>query len=97
MVSRPAMYASSPDAFEDIIIVLEHLRAFILEDDLQASGYSNFTANLGFGTRHISYYVAGSDPALLQDETALFAYVADIFRKFLVSENRLREEDNTQN
>jgi hypothetical protein len=96
MVSRPTMYASSPDSFEDIIVVLEYLRAFILEDELQSSGYSNFTANLGFGTRHISYYVAKNDPALLQDKTALFAYVADILRKFLLSENRFREEDKGQ-
>jgi hypothetical protein len=88
MIQRPTMYASSPGAFEDIILVLERLRGFVLSDANQESAFLNYTLDLGFGARHISRD-AGIPDTASDDEVLRFQRIADILRRFLVSQGRI--------
>ena len=55
MLERPQMYASSPEALEDVLMTLEKLRGFILGDGLdKPSAYTKFLLAHGFGVAKLT-------------------------------------------
>ena len=87
MIERPSCYSPSPAAMESMIIFIEELRAFILNDPEQATLYGQFVESLGYGATGCSHR-EGSVEMLSDDDLMLFSRVADVLRQFLTSQGR---------
>lgn len=88
VIARPAMYASSPRALEDIVLILERLRGFILEDSAAGDAFNNFTESLGFGSVSVCHEL-GVPEYQREEDLVGFQKVASVLHQFLESRSRL--------
>jgi len=72
---------------ESMIIFMEDLRAFILDDREQAQLYGRFLDSHGYGSTGCSH-LDGSDRTLSNEDVMLFERVANVLRQFLASAAR---------
>lgn len=92
MIQRPGFFAKSPADLEGIVFFVEDLRAYILEDPEQAERYTTFLHSLGFGVTGCSH-VPGTPETRTDEDLALFDKVADVLKRFLMSQHRYLESD----
>jgi hypothetical protein len=92
MLERPSMYSPSPAGMENMILFIENLRAFILNDPEQSQLYGRFLESLGYGAMGSSH-LEGSDESISEKDLMLFHRVADVLQQFLTKEGRRVEKD----
>ena len=86
-LQRPAMYASTPHALEEILAQLDELREFILSDDPKPnkevrSSYTQFLSAQGYGVgsycrRHAPF------PEITEKERDLFFQLCGFWKQYL--------------
>jgi len=86
----PQHYASDPMAFEQILILLEDIREFILdkggrEDQPARSGYALFLQEQGYGALTFTARRAEEQRAGRSDDLQLFREMSMFWRQFLRS------------
>ena len=93
VISRPYMYAASPESLQDIIFALEFLRDEILEDSSRSSTFSDFLLDQGFESGVI---VRRNDaPELSFEQFQLhFRPVTSQLEEFLRRHSRLRPPED---
>jgi hypothetical protein len=89
-LERPAMYASSPEALEEALRVLEGLRNYIVVDsrrpDPSANPYHDFLKSRRFGVALFCSRQRQIDPSLT--DAKLFAALVEFWRDYLSVQNR---------
>jgi hypothetical protein len=87
-LQRPHMYASTPDALEQVLEMMEFLRHFILTPDpdphIADHPYFLFSRHHGLGT---ASFAARQDPA--EPDEKRFADLAAFWRQYLAASYRL--------
>jgi hypothetical protein len=95
IIERPSCYALTPAGMENLILFIEKLRAFILDDAEQGECYGRFLDSLGYGAMGCSHR-EGSIVMMTDGDLELFDRVANVLRQFLEKEGRpLPEGDGT--
>src|SRR5262249_12974600 len=85
-LERPHMYASSPQALEEKLAILDQLREFILEVGEQYGplSYAAFLSQKGYGVRMFTTkHLVGR--VLSSEEKNLFKELSDFWMEYLVS------------
>jgi hypothetical protein len=73
---------------ESMILFIENLRAFILNDSEQAQRYGTFLDSLGYGATGCSHS-EGREDRITENDEMLFKRVAEVLEQFLKTEGRL--------
>lgn len=89
MIDRPTMYASSAEGLFEIILMLEGVRGFIVDNpDASPAAFAAFVCPHGWAPnciwRDLDTSVASGDM-----EMKRFNHIATLFRNFLENENRI--------
>lgn len=90
MIQRPSMYTPSPSAMGCMIVFIEDLRAFVLNEDEQENRFISFEKSLGYGAMGCSH-ADGTVVRISDEEMCMFRNVANVLKLFLVQQGRLDE------
>ena len=87
MVERPQMYASSPEAIEDMLLLLDRIKFLIAGVEAgtppYASGYSAFLQSKGFEAA--TFCARRRSRSLTDEDLTLFAELSRFVKEFLKS------------
>lgn len=84
MLLRPKMYASSPEALEDVLWELDRLREFALDErqlEADCGAYSAFLCNRGFGAGTFCQHTRNG--SLTDKDLKLFEDLARFWREYM--------------
>ncbi|GEM_PF-2900585 len=94
ILERPHMYASSPQALEDVLTWLDHLREFIVVGGTPSapSAYSKYLLSRGFGSGNFTS--RKYPPRSLNDnDRKIFKELCDFWRDYLMEKSNVLEQE----